>query len=951
MRRTLREVARRSTRLDTTLEPDMADALTTWTAARRFTASCCVLAAALLTPALAQADELPLPRGGRLLGQAHGAPTPSGQSVGVVVYIQNERNYADEPVQKLYVDVLVGKSGATPRRRVLRRELPEGFANNYRYRLETIDLKRGDGRWVLRFEADPDAKGLASDRDRFVMFMAGSARARELAVISVGRQDGIDPKQLVTFEDIDQDGELEVIQIDKGRSIATCGDSWEKLFPLVWDFDGSRFKPAPLALALNNQAPVVTARFSDAAPISSHFPSKTRFHTSSSDYSDLKAPPGSRLSRPTALSNNDLSQGWTEGAPGFGRGEFVTARVNPAFPIQGLRIVPGLVSSEARFVHHAVPRRLLLSFEDGTMVQVELPEADRVKLREEGGLYVELPAPVQSDCVTVTILDVWPPKRKLPRRGRDDGAHTSLTEITPLNTMDFEERAAVIQKLVDQMLADKSSTRRRALETLAQDLGREMGPVIMKAQEEELAKPIADAHPERLLALLNLLEPDEALEFMEKLLDYPGVRSYHLATLQRNVAFKGRAYIEPLFELALDEERSERVRSSAARIVSRAAPPERMLELLPLLGIERAELRKSVVRGLTRAGFDAVDTLLGIAADPKTSALAAHDALWAVERISRARFRGEPGKLPGGERLMTAYTNHDDVQLKIRALRLLRSVRVNNGDAFLATVLKSQTQRPEVQALAAEGLALYPTETSTDALLHGLDSDSPTIRIHAAASLKDRPNLPRVAKAIVAYSKRETWTRGLRHAYQILATTSAREGADTLYAIIEGENDDRATMALKAINVTRSGALSLRLEPIIFNEGRDLKVRQQAIQALAWTEGTAGEALLIDMTRGTRSVPVELREAATRALGSRRSPAALQALLDVVDDPDPVAIQRAAIRVLAYYPADQALPKLNALRGQVDERTERTLKRTINAIKTRETLRDTRKKVNTIKGL
>ncbi|MEO1268907.1 MAG: HEAT repeat domain-containing protein, partial [Myxococcota bacterium] len=901
-------------------------------------------------PTLGHAQpELPVPKGTERVGAVMAEMTPEGQSVGAVLYLQNDRNYAGEAIKRLFLDVLLGTKGGEPRRRVLRREIPKGFADDYRYLLKTIDLQRDDQRWVLRFEADPDKKGLVSDRDRYVMVLAGGAR--ELALISAGRQDGIDPKQLVSIEDIDKDGDLDVIQIDTSRAVATCGDTWEKLFPLVWDFKASRFKPAPLALALDAKAGRLRGAFSSDAPISSYFPKMLAFRTSSSDFKNIRAAPGSRLSRPTALSNHDLDEGWTEGAPGYGLGEFVTAQVNPGLPIQGIRIVPGLVSSEAQFVHNAMPKQVLLSFEDGSMVLLDLPQADRIKLREQGGLYVELPQPVVTDCLTVTILDVWPPKRKLPRRGRDDGAHTSLTEVTVLSTLDYLSRPAAIQAIVELLLSDISTTRRRAIERIAEDFGREMTPTIMAAQEVELAKPIADAHPERLIAMLNLLDPDDALVFIEKLLDYPGLRTTHLATLQRNVAFKGRVYIEPLFQLTLDDERSERVRANAAHIVSRAGPSQRMLELTPLLGNERADLRKSVVRGLARAGFGAVDALLDIAADPDSTAIAAHDALWAIERIIRSRFRGEPGSLKGGERIMTSYTQHDDVQLKLRALRLLRTVRVNNGDAFLATVLESDTLRPELHALAAEGLTIYTTQTSTDALLSGLKSPSPSVRIQCAKALNSRPSLPRVTRAIIDYVATERWTRGLRYAYANLAQTETSTAQDVLYSVAEGSNAERATLALKAINTTRSGALVLRLKPIVLDTERPDKVRRQAIKALAWTEGTAGEAFLVELVRNDNSLPIDLLEIAIHALGTRRSPRVVQTLLEVAADPEPVEAQRAAIRVLAYFPGDQVLQPLQNLLGRVDKRTERTLKRTISSVETRDTIRDTRGKVKTIKGL
>lgn len=863
----------------------------------------------LLTAAAAAAQEPPQPAQTQRLALA------TDDNYAALVYTALEPVKDGKPRAQTYVELHQRRGDAWTLRNKLR--LPDSVSKDFQFKLVSSSL--GKGRRVLRFEAAPPSSREAEE-DQFQAWFDASG---DHPVIWSGSLDALEPSQRVELQDLDGDGALEILQAQRDAGVFFCGQSEALLSPRVWSFRNQRFEDAPQKVQLQIDAPRLEAVLDAEAPPRSHFPGLAAFQAASSDLRDSVSGLRSRVSQPTALGDGDYNSVWIEGVDGAGRGEFVTARVNPAWPLRGLRITPGAVANEKVWGTYGRPSLLLLSFADGTRYQVALPRAEREPLRERGGLYVALPAPLQTHCLTVAILEV-----EQPPAGRRL-AQTAISEISPLIDLDYASRQTAVEQLIDQMSRERDHQRRVHMQRLASGLGPELGEAVLANLRRELATEGGRPRLDLLLPMMSAVSTAQGDTILVELLSWDKLSGDELSALQRTITLRGQRYLEVLARVALDEAAAPLLRTRALEIFSRAAPPERVSALLPLLGQGEPQMRRAVVRGLSRAPLSDSPALLAAAASQADSP-ASHDALWALDRVFRYHLHGEPRQLPGAENILRAYNETEDLQIRLRAVTLLRRVKVTNGDAFLIAVLESR-ERPEVRERAAEALLLYGEEKVTEALLRALQDESPPVRFAALKALEGREGQPRVVDALTQYARKEGWRRGQRRVYRLLALSEQRQGADLLYERIEGSDDAQALLALSALNSGRNNIRALPLERVIRAEGRAVRVRAQATRALTWGSDPTSERLLVELVTGRLGAPPEVRVSAARALGSRRTRLGQEALVEAVRDPTDPNLQRACLRSLGRYNSPAVRELLIGLRSEVSLRVRPALEEAINA--------------------
>ncbi len=871
-----------------------------------------LLSAQVLRAAPAEAANPPTPPKAQVSGIAQ------DDRFAAAIYTVSEPG-KDAPLEHTYLELFARQGGGYARASKVR--IPRGIGRDCAYAIQTIDL--GGGRQVIRFEATPSGDDSETvGRDSYLGIFSGQ---RPYTTIWSGSVDAFDPRQRVDLMDVDGDGDLEVVLAQLDAGVLFCGRSHARLFPKVWDFAAERFVKAPLRHDIANEALVVEARMDTEAPQATHFPDLISFRSASSDLSEASR--GGQASIPTTINDGSAATAWIEGASGWGRGEFVTADVNQAFAMRGLRIVPGNAASGESWATHGVPSALLISFDDGQWIKVKLPLVPLRDLLEAGGLYVEFPTPKISRCVTVTMLDVAVATRRTPHQ------RSAISELTPLIDLDYDAREVAIGRLVEQLSVEESPRRRRELASLARGLDKELAPALAAMIDAELAPEAAPTgRLSRLIPLLAMLPTEAALPLIARILAFEPLTGTEQALIHRALSFDGSNHVDALTALALAEGTSPLVRSRAVRIVGRAGSPEIMHQLVPLLGQGDGELRRSVVRGLSRAPIGVADALLEVAAQqPGTEA--AHDALWVLDRLSRKHLSGQGDTLPGAERVMRAYNDTEDVQTRLRAARLMTRVDAPNADVFLITVLQSK-ERPEIREIVAGALAQHPGDKATLALIDALEDESPAVRFQAVRALNTRSNQPRVVDAALAYAQRETWKQGRTLAFRLLASSAHRKGADHLYAAIDGQDKEMSLMALAAINAARTNIRPLALARLIRDNAADLRLRQEAVQALAWASDPDSERLLIEVLK-VNDYDEELRAAAARSMGIRRTPQTLQALLETVSSSGRPLLQRACVRSLAFYNSREAHKTLIGLRSRIDLRTRKYLEESIKAIEER----------------
>ena len=851
---------------------------------------------------------------------AQGGGQAEGERFAVSVYTLVEKKRDGEPLTQSYAVFYARRGNRYAEINKLR--IPHGVITGYRYTLETIDM--GGGQTVLRFEAGPDSEDEA-DIIGLDIYQAYIEAQGPYTTIWSGSIDVLDPRRRLDIEDLDGDGDKELVLAQLDSAVAFCGSSKARLFPKVWDFKRDRFVDAPFPAELLNGAVDVTATMDDKAPRASHFPELVAFRSASSDARDINS--NTRLSQPQALGDGQASTPWIEGAEGWGQGQFVTARINRSFAMRGMRLLPGNAASLERFAAYGVPTEVLLTFEgDNPPLRVTLPRTPLLEMLDGGGLYVEFPKPVISGCMSVTILEVRQPARK-PKYQR-----TAFSELTPLVELDYGDRASALNALVDALASEETSRRRRELIDLASGFGQELGPAVERILNTAMNpdNPNAAAQMERVIPLLGALPRDEALGVLKQLLSYEALTRNQLLLLQKTIASQSKTLVGPLFDLCEASKPEDIVLQRAVRILGKAASPKQMVRLAPLLGQGDGELRRMVVRAMSRARFEGAETLLEIV-ETNPDSPAAHDALWALEHVTQRHLRGKTGTLPGGERILKAYNQSEDVQIRLRAIRLLTRITTSNADVFLITVLQSQ-ERPEIRLIAAEALALYDNDKSTQALIGALTDTSPSVRFEAIKSLEDRQAQEAVVVAAVEYAKKETWKRGLSHAYRLIATSDHGPSIDYLYENLSGQDARRAGMAVTAISKARKNVRPEPLEAMVRDDNLDERMRQQAIQALAWADDAASESFLVEVLRNRVTYPENLQAASARAMGRRKTPQTLQALIDVLNTSGRAKVQRACIRALAHYPSRTALRALVGMRSKVDLRSRRYLEESIASV-------------------
>lgn len=893
-------------------------------------------AALVLVTATALAEPPPpaFPPGVERVGTVPWIRSGSGEWLGGVVYVKQERLGKKSTRSVTFLELHHGAAVVGKIR------MPLDFSRAYTYAL-AVEHVSGDHQVVV-FDAVPKGDDPVSDRDLFRAFLAmRKGAAGPLEVIWSGVLDGVDPRHLIELSDYDGDGEREVLLASLDRRILFCGQGLAAVLPRVWDFKKNNFVAVPYQPGLSRDAPMLQATATLDAPITSHFPDLVSFRSASSDLRDLKARPGSRVSLAVDLADGSPSTAWVEGVEGFGIGEFVTADVNRAYPLRGLRIIPGHGRDKTTWDTYAAPREVLLTFSNGSAYRVELPQLSLAVLREKGGLYVALPEPVDSECVSLTILSVYPPAIKPRRRRTDDGQRTAVSELTPLNALDFEPRQEAIRLLVNDIVLENKGRRQRALIGLAEGLGSELRPAVLDALRDELGKPKEVGHPDHLVPLIVRLPAQDGVAATVEYLAYPKLTDNDVTALQRAISFEARSFVEPLMTFALDPQTNAVARERIVHILGRAAEPDQLKQFVGLLGEGSTQLRKDVIRGLSRVPIESADPILARVAD-NPGQPAAHDGLWALDRITRKAFRGELGTLPGAERIFQAYVATDDLQIRIRALRLLARVTENNGDSFLVTVLESK-ERPELRAMAASALANYSSDKATNALLHALGDESPTVRIAAVQALAGRASLPVATEAVTDYARKEDWGNGLSSAYRVLALSKQRSGPDYLYQIVEGADDRRAALAVKAVDKARDNVRVIPLGRVIADDNRPVSLRVEAIGVLAWTRDAESEQLLVDLVNNDGK-PIELRRAAVRVFQFRQTPAGFAALANLLASTDEMKLQIAIVRVLAYYRGPKTEAVLREARPRVVPRVQRYIDESLKIFKSRKDFEGLRKR-------
>ena len=148
-------------------------------------------------------------------------------------------------------------------------------------------------------------------------------------------------------------------------------------------------EPTPEPVALES----TDAGFMDRAPC-------TRVFFSRAESSSMIVHNGTSYGPDRAI-DGDPNTSWQENAPGYGLGETLTLYFDGARDVRVFGIFPGFDQSDYAWNGNARPSRMLVELSDGSEFEIRLPDS-------RAWQYFEFSAPVSTEYLRFTILDVYP---------------------------------------------------------------------------------------------------------------------------------------------------------------------------------------------------------------------------------------------------------------------------------------------------------------------------------------------------------------------------------------------------------------------------------------------------------------------------------------------------------------------------------------------------------------
>ena len=638
--------------------------------------------------------------------------------------------------------------------------------------------------------------------------------------------------------------------------------------------------------------------------------------------SDLRTPTDiTTVLRPLELGDRVNDSIWAEGAPGDGRGEFVTARVEASLPLKGFRIYPGNGGSERDYNAWPRPKRLLVGVSNGERFVVDLPDSSYATVDGKNGLLVELSSPIKTSCMSVLLLEAHPakgpaPKRKKFKRERDYEAAVAartavaIAEITPISILQDLPPSSAAQEILKIIYNEEDAGRRRKLGLMT----RSYSNYIIEALRQRLDKPDGLENLDHAASLLAALPSEESVPLLIGLIDRVEPETGSWRSLRRALATHHEAAAEPLLEvLRTLPKDQERKRIDLIRLYGRVATPEQLEALLGQLGEGGALERNERVRAVASGNEAMIPILLGYALE-NLEQPAGEDALKALDTIGRRLLQRPELSDEDRDALIALGMQVKSRRATVRVIHLLAHYQPEGSERLLSERILLQRRDPIVRREAATALGTFGGETSLRALEEALLDISPDVRIAAIRALMQRDDGKQASSSVLNYVGRERWTDGLKPALMFL--TSLKDDAIDARLeemILDADKPTRGYLTAQAFERSRRGISHEVAATLLFEDRTTFDMRRQLIELLAYDDSPEGEAMLVRVVKRNPFVKQEeprrveaLTSAGILALGKRRSEPGKEVLLDVARDGANIRLQHAALRGLSFY-ADPAL--------------------------------------------
>lgn len=708
-------------------------------------------------------------------------------------------------------------------------------------------------------------------------------------------------------------GEHGLLKYEGRPGVERCDGSPAYLFLQKYDWKQQRFRTVSGNLVrVDPKAPRLTASRTAPPHTAGAMPAVFRRMVASSqaDAADAAA-----LTAPRELADGDVATAWREGAPGDGRGEFVTLRsALPGAAVAALRIVPGNAADGPSFERDNRLREIAVLL-GSRAVWIDFPKDPAKDAGAAADPYwVTFDPPVSAQCVSVILSRVYP--------GR--GGATAIAELAVLTTDELTEGGPY--PALAARVAGGGDGAQAAARALAQ--GGEAGA---RALLDEAARPSRPAiEVLRLRRALALTSAPAAVPELVAGLAVPGTSQPDRAGFIDALARIGAPAVAALEDTVGDVRATRAARVGAAAALGAIETEAATAALIAEAGAADAHVRRAI--GLALATPARIWPLLEVAearADP-----AVHAVAWrAIGHIAARLPAGDARQrvstsLAAQLATATAPVGTSDYPLRTRLLEAAAQVEHEAALDALGPAIARLGASPEADAIrrvvaTALGANAHPRAT---ALLTGAAADpDPGVRRRVAVALGERDAGDASADAPLAtVLASDRWPANRRAAAGALTRRCTRaEPARALFAAVDRDGDEGvAVAALAALVGCRAAGIEERVLVIAADRTRPAAVRARACQSIGQLGNemiAAGAARVFEGVRsevlGGSAEALTVAAACATGLGGFGDGATMDALLRGAGDAAFPEIQAASAEALGRRCTPRARAVLSELRG------------------------------------
>ena len=656
--------------------------------------------------------------------------------------------------------------------------------------------------------------------------------------------------------------------------------------------------------------------------------------------SDLRTPSNATtILRPLELADNDPATVWAEGQAGVGRGEFVSATVESALPMKGIRIYPGRGTDKTAFENSPLPKQLLIGLSGGTRFVVDMPHPTYEEVDARGGVFIEFPSPVTTDCLSVMILDAYPPTGPAPerrayeaRRAYEDALGqreaVTISEVTPMTMLYGLEPQIAAEQLIKLAYAQDDVPKRQRLSLITTAYS----PYLIEALRAKSNAPGGLKDLDRAATLLAALPSAQAIPLLIDLVDRVDPKTPAYRALRRALAAHYEEAAGPILDEihALPGDATQK-RIDLIRLYGRVAPQADLQALVEDLGVGQMTERLERIRAISAGKGAVINPLLDVLLEDSAPPEAKDDAAKTLAALSRFQIE----KIPLDPTQRARWTTLLDTKHPTaRAVQLIRaSGRFEVAEEVLIQRYYKTQSNVLLRMTTAQAFAHFLTLRSRQLLEAALLDPSPDVRIEAIRALTKRSDREASSQAILEYASKERWPEGLEPALLALAAIDSPATNDAMAAwILDLSAPERALLSAKAFERRRRAPPHL---PQIIAMLRDpqayapFPLKRQLLEVMAYDDSTQSEDLLVDVVARDlwkQTVTPRQHEALlTRAmlsLGHRRTPRAKFTLLAILTSPDAtIEAQKLALRGLAFFVDEPLRKQLKSMRAAIKDQS------------------------------